>query len=111
MLGHTHQTWSPAMGVASTQQQFIQDSLKRSTHTMNSSNPDAGPSGAQKHDEDAGGDMALIKAHTVNLRLVLATWIIHFKSLSYIKDNVLKMHDDRACPKAIEATTQNAVVR
>ena len=54
---------------------------------------------------------AINQAHVTSLRLLIAPWIIHFKSLNYIKEGTMDMLDRRICRKTVDLTTREPSIR
>lgn len=56
-------------------------------------------------------DGVIIKGHVTHLRLLLTTWLSHFKSLGYIEESTMEMIDRTVCKKIVGLTVRDFKVR
>jgi hypothetical protein len=56
-------------------------------------------------------DGVIIKGHVTHLRLLLTTWLSHFKSLGYIEESTMEMLDRTVCKKIVGLTVRDFKVR
>lgn len=53
----------------------------------------------------------VIKAHVASLRLLLAGWITHFRSVGYVKEGTMDMLDRKVCKRTVDLTIKELKVR
>lgn len=56
-------------------------------------------------------ETTVARSHLLHFKMMLATWMTHFRSLGYIKDSTMKMLDDNGCKKLVELTVKDQRIR
>ncbi|KAJ8607045.1 hypothetical protein MRB53_040554 [Persea americana] len=54
---------------------------------------------------------SVLRAHITSLRLMISTWITHFRAIGWIKETTMEMLDTRVCRRCVELTVKDAKAR